>query len=95
MKILQIVTNTGAVFTVGETITEDGSPIDSITYFKHAYNSGHQGDWPAYILRFDGSDVRQVVRASSIDIFVIDPEKKKKDDTIPELPAGPGGAANE
>jgi len=96
MKILQIVTNTGAVFTAGETITEDGDPIESITYFRHAYNSGFQGDWPAYVLKFDNSDVRQVIRATAVDIFIVDTGKKKKDDdTIPELPAGAGGAANE
>lgn len=89
MKILQIVTNTGAAFTVGESIDPDGMPIDSITYEKHAYNKGFQGDFPVYVLRFVDVDIRQVIRADSVDIFVVDPEKdKKKGDAVPELPEG-------
>lgn len=89
MKILRIVTNTGATFTVAEPIDPDGSPIESISYEKFAYNKGFQGDFPAYVLRFVDVDIRQVIRADSVDIFVVDPEKdKKKEETVPDLPEG-------
>jgi len=96
MKLLQIVTNTGAVFTVGAQLTEDGAPIEKIIYERDSYNKGKQGAFPAYVLFFEDSPNRQIIRESAVDIFVVDPEKeKKKDDAVPELPAGPGGHIDE
>jgi len=96
MKILQIVTNTGAAFTVGEPITPEGSPIEKINYERDGYNGKRQGDFPSYVLFFVDSPNRQIIRESIVDMYIVDPEldKKKKDEAPPELPDAPAGGNN-
>jgi len=88
MKILAVVTNTGARYEAGAPISEGGSPVKSITYRRNCYNNGHQGQFPVYEIRFEGMDIVQLINDRYAEIVVVDPEKDKKKDDVPELPDG-------
>lgn len=68
-------------FNVGE-----GQPvIEKIVYEEHGYNKGKQGKFPAYVLFMKDSNVRKIIKESTVVDFsskVID----EKEAVIPDLP---------
>jgi len=101
MKIIELVTkSTGVgfarIFTVGMHPTDgaslshmgNSSPVESIKYFRHAYNKGYQADYPAYVIAVEDSDIRTIIPQDEVAQIKMDIESDKKSESkIPELPS--------
>jgi len=86
INIIGIATKDGGGYTVGNVAFHE-LIVERIVYEKHAYNKGHQGDFPAYVIFHEGSNVRSIIpqeRVIRVNVEMI--EEDSQVEIAPELP---------
>jgi len=61
--------------------------VERIVHEQHAYNKGRQGDFPAYVVFYEGSCVRSIIpvrQITRINVEVTDEDEQVE--IAPELP---------
>jgi hypothetical protein len=90
MRILQITTIGGLTYIVDS--MEDMTKLEKIVYFKHAYNTGSQGDFPCYVAYYSDAS-RMIIPLTRVEVIRVDSTKTEKEDNKdPEADIGLGKA---
>lgn len=73
-------------YTVGQAPVEGASEVEQIVHHRHAYNNGHQGDFPCYAVHLiDG--VRRLITMDMIAfVDVATKQAETEPETTTELP---------
>lgn len=89
MRILQVTTIGGLTYMVDS--MNDMTKLEKIVYFKHAYNTGSQGDFPCYVAYYSDA-TRMIIPLTRVEVVSVDSTKTEKEKEDPEADIGLGKA---
>ena len=89
INIIEVSTKGGTLYSVGLPGGDlmDNARVERIVYEKHGYNKGRQGDFPAYIVFFEGTNIRKIVPTTEIKELAVEyTEEEAEREITPDLP---------
>lgn len=92
VNIVGVTTKEGTIYSVGRIVDPQIGQVaaERIVFEPHGYNKGKQGNFPAYVVFSEGSNIRKIIPQDCINEFAAEliEEEEAIAEVVVDLPEG-------